>query len=118
MKTALAALLVCSAVLTAPLARADSDPARRERRAWVERCIKDFQSIKPGMTRSQVEKLLRHDGGLMQATQWRYRHPDCDYFKIDVDYSVKRDSSGQLLDSANDKVVAVSKPYLEWPVDD
>jgi hypothetical protein len=55
---------------------------------------------------------------LMQANRWRYRHPDCDYFKVDVDYAMKPDSAGQFVASANDKVVAVSKPYLEWPVDD
>ena len=118
MKTALVVLVLCSAVIAVPPARAESDQARSERRAWLERCIKDFQSIKPGLTRGQVDKLLRHDGGLMQATHWRYRHPDCDYFKVDVDYAMKPDAAGGFVASANDRVVAVSKPYLEWPIDD
>jgi hypothetical protein len=30
---------------------------------WVLRCLKDFEAIKPGLTRSDVEKKLIRDGG-------------------------------------------------------
>lgn len=90
---------------------------KMERIAWVAKCLSDFRQIKPGMTRAEIEKRMHIDGGFQGYVTVRYFHPECSYFKIDVDFSVKQDQGkqGQIVSSADDKAMKVSKPYIENP---
>ena len=90
---------------------------QRERQEWVRRCLKDFEALKPGMTRAEVEKRFPIDGGLQGFSPVRYLHPDCPYFKVDVEFAVQRDPKAQnrVAPTQADKVTKVSKPYLETP---
>jgi hypothetical protein len=87
---------------------------------WVSECLKDFTEIKIGMTRRDVRNLFRRDGGLYSASLERFCHPACAYFKIDVEFSFKRDAAdqGRAIMSEEDPVTRVSKPYLETPFSD
>jgi hypothetical protein len=102
---------VCFALLSAqappPRAQPDQDHTQ-----WVENCLKDFESIRAGMTRGQVEEKLPMDGGRQSYSRVRFRHPACGYFKIDVEFAL--DQSRPAPDNA-DKVSKVSKPYVERP---
>jgi hypothetical protein len=88
--------------------------------AWVEQCLKDFASLKPGMTRKEVESKFPQDGGLQTVSPVRYTHPACPCFKIDVEFDFKRDQAdqGRAITGADDKVTRVSRPYLERPISD
>jgi hypothetical protein len=88
--------------------------------AWVANCLKDFAAIKPGMTRRQVEDEFPKDGGVSCLITGRFVHPTCRYFKIDVEFNCKRDAADQnrAIQSGDDPVVHVSKPYIEWPYAD
>jgi len=87
---------------------------------WVANCLKDFAAIKPGMTRRQVEDEFPKDGGVSSLITGRFVHPTCRYFKINVEFNCKRDAADQNrpIQSGDDPVVHVSKPYLEWPAID
>jgi outer membrane protein assembly factor BamE (lipoprotein component of BamABCDE complex) len=92
---------------------------QKERSAWVEKCLADFESIKPGMTRREVEKRLRQDGGPSIGLDSRFVHSDCPYFKVDIEFVMKTDNSlptGPV--SPDDLVSKVSIPYLQNPVMD
>ena len=109
----------CVALLhaQAPPPRAQPD---KDRIQWVESCLKDFESIKAGMTRGQVDAKLTMDGGLQGVSPVRFAHPACAYFKIDVEFEHKRNAADQnraIADKA-DKVTKVSKPYIERPFAD
>lgn len=84
---------------------------------WVASCLKDFAAIKIGMTRRQLEDAFRKDGGIYTATHVRFAHPTCGYFKIDVEFDCKKDAADQnrAIQSTDDPVIHVSKPYLETP---
>ena len=98
----------------------EQEKIKLERRAWVQQCLTDFKSVKTGMTRVEVETKLRIDGGLQGVSPVRYIHPDCDYFKIDVEFEFKRDEKNQnrAILSPEDKVKTVSRPYIDFPVFD
>jgi len=98
----------------------EQEKIRIERRAWVQQCLTDFKSIKTGMTRVEVETKLRIDGGLQGVSPVRYIHPDCDYFKIDVEFDFKRNEKNQnrAILSPEDRVTIVSRPYIDFPVFD
>lgn len=108
--------LACVALLHAqePPLRAQPDKNQTQ---WAESCLKDFESIKTGMTRGEVEAKLAMDGGLQSVSPVRYAHPACGYFKMDVEFEFKRNAADQnraVADKA-DKVTKVSKPYIERP---
>ena len=90
---------------------------QKEQITWVMQCTEDFKKIKLGMTREEVKKLLPMDGGFQFPVTVRFCHSECSYFKVDVEFSVERNPSDQnrVISSMNDKVVSVSKPYIEAP---
>jgi len=83
-------------------------------------CFRIFESITNGMTRAEVERKLTIDGGLRGVSQVRFIDPACPGFKIDVEFDFKKDASDQnrAIESKDDKVIRVSKPYLERPFQD
>lgn len=83
----------------------------------VEQFLADFNSIKVGMTRGEVAKKLKLDGGLQSASPVRFVHPDSPFLKVDVEFDFKRNAADQnrAITSGADKVIHVSKPYLEPP---
>ena len=81
------------------------------------KCLKDFQSIKPGMTRAEIQKVFPMDGGLQAFSPVRFTHPDCPYFKIDISFIFQRDTNDQnrAIFSPDDKAIGISKPYIQTP---
>lgn len=110
------AALVC-AQAQSPKIDSDKDFAK-----WVERCLNDFESIKVGTTREEIERKWTMDGGIQVLSQNRYVHRVCGCFKIDVEFDVKGNAADKRpmweIWSKKDKVIKVSKPYLERPVSD
>jgi hypothetical protein len=96
----------------APRIQPDTDHER-----WVQMCLRDFDSIKVGMTRSQIEGILSQDGGLQSVSPNRFAHPACASFKIDVEFDFKRNPADQnrVVWGEDDKATTVSKPYIERP---
>jgi len=115
---------VCFAVLGLSLLyAADQFPkaeTNKDGTVWVQKCLADFQTIKVGMTRSQVESKFTHDGGLYTPGEARFTHPTCPYFKIDVDFDFQRNPTdqGRAIEGKDDKVIRVTKPYIENPATD
>jgi len=87
---------------------------------WVWGCLRDFESIKPGMTRGEIESKFPMDGGLQSVSPVRFTHPACAYFKIDVEFDFKRNAADQnrAIWGKDDKATKVLKPYIERPVSD
>ena len=87
---------------------------------WVEQCLHDFESIKPGMSRQEVEQKFPMDGGVQTVSPVRFTHPQCQYFKVNVSFEFKRDANDQnrAIFGSADKVTKVSNPYIERPFAD
>ena len=112
-------LLMIAGLLLAASSIAE-EPAAKEKAARVQcvwKSLEDLAAIKPGMTRAEVEKKLAMDGGLQAASPVRFTHPDCPYFKIDVEFAVHRDPKDQnrVVFGKEDTGTKASRPYLEAP---
>ena len=85
--------------------------------AWVRKCLEDFGSVTPGMTRGQVEQRFAMDCGLQVPSPVRFVHPDCPCFKIDVEFKYRTEPNDQnrAIMGDKDRVTSVSKPYIELP---
>jgi hypothetical protein len=100
--------------------RPPEEKAGRPNVRWVEKCLQDFESIKPGMTRGEIENRFPLDGGLQGVSPVRFLHPACPYFKIDVVFAFKRnpDDQNRAVSGKEDKATRASKPYIERPFAD
>ena len=76
--------------------------------------LNTVSEIKLGDPRSKVELNFEEDGGMQFPPQTRYLWKDCKYVKIEVEFS-RAGASDWLHFLPTDKVVKVSKPYLELP---
>ncbi len=103
--------------LSAPVGAAPSPLAtmNREGYTWVEKCLTDFETIKVGMPRSQIESRFPKDGGLQTDSPVRFLHPTCPDFKIDVEFNLQHNyaDQGRTIEGKDDIVIRVSKPYIE-----
>lgn len=86
----------------------------REHTTWIEGVLNSMQTIKVGMTRSDLVKLFTTEGGLSTTSRRTYVYRQCPYIKVDVKFAASS-REGEL---PSDKIVEVSRPYLAWSVMD
>ena len=121
-------LLPAVAICTASSARSTKSsrqaPCVEEHDAWVGHSLKKMEAIKPGMTRDDLLKVFRTEGGLSTGLHRTFVSRDCAYFKVDVEFQAvgraDRDSDGRvtLEEDSRDIIVKISRPYLQFVIGD
>ena len=89
-------------------------PMDREHTAWIADAINAIETVKVGMTRSDLMKVLTTEGGLSTTSQRTYVYRRCPYIKVDVKFA----ASSRDKELPADNIVEVSRPYLAWSVMD
>ena len=118
------ALLLTLTVVGVLAQDVDSDPRSKkhldeERTQWIQHVLRSLSTIKPGMTRKDLSSILDTDGGLSFRSQGRYVYRHCPYIKIDVEFSpVDEDANSYPHWNPDDKIIKISRPYLEYPTSD
>lgn len=74
---------------------------------WLGNVLAWIDTIKPGMTRSDLLRVFSTEGGFSTRTHRTYVLKQCPTIKVDVAFSV----SGN---EAEDKITQISKPYLDY----
>jgi hypothetical protein len=97
-------------------ARDDAEAAKRIE--WVEKSLKEMQTVKAGMTRGDLLKVFTEEGGPSTRTQQTYAYRGCQYFKVDVRFEPVGARAATAPYPPGDKIVNISKPYLDWGVAD
>ena len=80
--------------------------------------LRECQTIKPGMTRTELSKVFITEGGLSTATHRTYVYHDCPYVKVDVDFTPSDPKQAPLEERPTDIITHISKPYLDWSIGD
>jgi hypothetical protein len=99
---------------------ASQEPCVQDHTAWVSQTLIKMETIKTGMTRESLLKVFRMEGGLSTGLQRTYVSRDCPYFKVDVRFQAigrpNRDKDGRvtLVEDSRDKIVSISRPYLQF----
>jgi hypothetical protein len=70
------------------------------------------------MTRVDLLKVFREEGGLSTRTQRRFAYRDCPYIKVDVEFEPVGEPEDKLSQLPEDKIIKISKPFLEWSIID
>jgi hypothetical protein len=123
MKRLLSAVITAAALAlaahTLPRASAQEDEAVRERlarNAWVLKSLREMEAVKVGMTRADLLKVFAEEGGLSTRRQRTYVYKECLYFKVDVKFGPVGDPAGPFRESPDDKIVEISRPYIDYSV--
>ena len=99
-------------------------PFDKDHTVWVAESLKRMQTIKPGMTRTDLLKVFTTEGGLSTGLQRTFVSQDCPYFKVDVEFEAvgrpSHDVNGRvtLVEGSQDIIVKISRPYLQFSIMD
>ncbi len=87
---------------------------------WIVNSLKEMQTINVGMTRADLLKVFTTEGGLSTGLNRTYVYRECPYIKVDVKFEPvgrpARDAEGRvtLVETNEDVIKKMSKPYLDW----
>ena len=109
----IASVVVVGIVALALQAQKNEDTAGHVQ--WVENALKDMQTIRVGMTRKDLLTIFTTEGGISSPRSRQYVYKKCPYFKVQVEFEVSQ-SGDRLVESPDDKIIKISKPYLEGAI--
>ena len=89
-----------------------------EHTQWIAKSLKEIESVKVGMTRVDLLKVFKEEGGISTRTWRRYAYRDCPYIKVDVEFEPVGELENKVSQSQKDKIIKISKPFLEWSIID
>ena len=110
-----------SLVMFTVIISAQSDKTQRKTMGhseWVARSLNAIETIKVGMTRADLLKLFTVEGGLSTRTSRTFVFRECPYIKVDVGFEPVGALQDKLKEHNGDKIIRISKPYLEKVVVD
>ena len=84
----------------------------------VERALTDAYTLKPGMKRSDVEKLFMQAGGMNFPNKTLYVYKGCRLIGLEVSYDINADAPGFKPFAPTDIIKSVSKLTIDYePMD-
>jgi len=90
---------------------------------WVADSLIRMRTITPGMTRAELLEVFQTEGGMSTATMRTFVSKDCPYFKVDVTFRgvgpsvpVDEGRSSIQIEDAQDVIVSISRPYLQFTI--
>ncbi|HEX8117176.1 MAG TPA: hypothetical protein VF521_07885 [Pyrinomonadaceae bacterium] len=115
---AVVALAFAAHVLPRASAQEEAAAAReaRARDEWVLKSLQEMHTVKACMTRGDLLKVFAEEGGLSTRRQRTYVYKGCRYFKVDVKFEPVGGAEERLAESPDDRVVEISKPYVDYGV--
>ncbi len=110
----ISSILAVSAVAQSGGPRGYGSEFDREHTEWIADALHSMKAVKVGMTRADLEKVFTTEGGF-SGPSWRtYVYRKCPYIKVDVKFA----AASRVKELPTDKVVEISRPYLEWAIMD
>lgn len=108
--------LVTVIFLAASLSNAELPPpegADKVPCSLVVQALREYQKVKAAGTRRDVAKYFVPDGGMQFPAKTRYVYSKCDYLHLDVEFDLLKPEDVSSL--PDDKVISVSRLYVEYP---
>jgi hypothetical protein len=116
-------LLVLFATAIVP-AQKSINPAQRsseidlEHTKWIDSVMRSILTIKPGATRKDLLTVFTEEGGISNRTHRKYVYKQCPYIKVDVELAPVGKQDRPFIEMPEDKIITISRPYLEYSVGD
>ena len=117
-------IVIGTSAFVRPTHSASPEPCTQNHDVWLTHLLDKMEAIKPGMTRWDLLKVFRAEGGpprppTMGLRRSTFVSQDCPYFKIDVEFepAARPDPGygvgGFAPDDNRDIILKVSKPYVQ-----
>jgi hypothetical protein len=84
----------------------------QEHTKWIAEVMQTILTIRPGMTRGDLQKAFTEEGGLSSPAHRRYVYKTCPYIKVDVDFA----AADREMEKLDDKITKISQPFLEYAI--
>ena len=115
--------LICTAVLVALISlgaglSSSKSAGTDDHTEWIQRSLREIETVKVGMTRADLLKVFTEEGGISTRTWRRYVYRNCPNIKVDVEFEAIDDAENKVVQSPKDRIVKISKPFLEWSIAD
>jgi hypothetical protein len=101
----------CLLVSGTNVSHSQQPSAEEDHTKWVAAVLNQIETIKPGMTRGDLTKTFREEGGLSTRSHGKYVFKGCPYIKVDVVFTSS--DNDQLTEN---RIVSISRAYLEYTV--
>lgn len=85
---------------------------------WLARSLTQIQSVKVGMSRRDLLDVFMTEGGLSSWNARKYAFKGSPYIKVDVVFQRRTSAGGGQRENLDDKIISISKPYIEFPISD
>ena len=85
---------------------------------WVAKSLREMQTVKEGATRAELLKVFAEEGGISTRAHRTYVYRECPYIKVDVEFEPAGEVKNSHEEDAVDRIVKISRPYLDWSVTD
>lgn len=108
-------ITAASAVTVLPTSESRGPDGHTE---WVAKSLKEIEGVKVGMTRGDLLKVFREEGGISTRAWRRYAYRHCPYIKIDAEFEAVGELDNKMVQHPQDKIVKLSRPFLEWSITD
>jgi hypothetical protein len=110
-RTVLIFVLAATTVLCTPQPQ-NVQPSPSPRCELIERALRDYDQIKIGDRRKDVERRFRQGGGTQFPGTTRYAYVDSQFLHIDIEYQI--DPSAKISFSPDDVITKKSKLYIDY----
>jgi putative aminopeptidase FrvX len=77
-----------------------------------------IDAIKPGMTRADLLTVFTVESGISTRARRTYVYRLCPYIKVEVDFTPVTNPDDRLTEMSDDKILKLSRPYLQYSVTD
>ena len=114
-RIAFAIALLLAATSFAAKQTTDTD---EEHGKWILSVLESSETIKPGMTREDLLKVVTTEGGTSTRFQRTYVYKDCPYIKVRVEFEAAANPDDGLTEMPEDKITKISAPFLQYSVMD
>ena len=91
---------------------------------WVGQSLGEMETIKVGSTRRDLLAVFTEEGGLSTPLWRTYVYRECYMFKVDVEFAAvgrpSRNADGRVtsVESLDDVITKISRPYVARPISD
>ena len=96
----------------------NSGDSHEMRLRWIESVIRESDTIKVGMTRNDLLKVFKKEGGISDPESRTYAYHNNSYIKVDVKFKTINKDPRSLTENAEDVITHISAPYLQLSIAD
>jgi hypothetical protein len=108
--------LIVTCLIAATIARAADEDVDLTKK--LQLIIGEVKLVRPGMTRGDLLKFFKGEGGLSTREHRRYVEKRCPYIKVDVQFDPVGEAADPLRESPADIITHISEPFLQLMIGD